>query len=83
MAQTQPARPRMVVDSQVHLWNAETDQFKFDPAFKPQLPEPFTAEKLVPMMEEAGVDRAIIISPLWPTDRNAYVLDAVKRYSLA
>ena len=46
----------------------------------PQLPEPFTIERLVPMMDEAGVDRAVIIPPSWPGDRNDYALEAVKRY---
>ena len=28
--------------------------------------------KLVPMMDEAGVDRAVIVPPSWPGDRNDY-----------
>src|SRR5213079_1215823 len=47
---------------------------------QPQLPEPFTIERLVPMMDEAGVDRAVIVPPSWPGDRNDYALEAVKRY---
>ena len=43
---------------------------------KPQLPEPFTIEKLVPMMDEAGVDRVVIVPPSWPGDRNDYALEA-------
>src|SRR5262249_52508868 len=50
------------------------------PGLKPQLPEPFTIERLVPMMDEAGVDRAVIVPPSWPGDRNDYALEAVKRY---
>ena len=46
----------------------------------PQLPEPFTIEKLVPMMDEAGVDRVVIVPPSWEGDRNDYALEAVKRY---
>ena len=45
-----------------------------------QLPEPFTIEKLVPMMDEAGVDRVVIVPPSWEGDRNDYALEAVKRY---
>ena len=47
---------------------------------KPQMPEPFTIEKLVPLMDEAGVDRAVIVPPSWPGDRNDYGLEAAKRY---
>jgi predicted TIM-barrel fold metal-dependent hydrolase len=50
------------------------------PGLKPQLPEPFTIEKLVPMMDEAGVDRAVVVPPSWPGDRNDYGLEAVRRY---
>jgi L-fuconolactonase len=32
------------------------------------------------MMDEAGVDRAVIVPPSWPGDRNDYALEAVKRY---
>ena len=43
-------RKRMIVDAQVHVWKAETPDW---PGFRrlPQMPEPFTIEKLVPLME--------------------------------
>jgi hypothetical protein len=56
----QPAR-RTIVDAQVHLWKAETPDWKWVPGLPPQLPEPMTIERLVPLMDEAGVDRA----PFW------------------
>src|SRR3974377_2331555 len=54
---------RMIVDAQVHLWKAETPDWKWVPGLKPQLPEPFTIERLVPMMDEAGVDRGGVGPP--------------------
>jgi predicted TIM-barrel fold metal-dependent hydrolase len=72
---------RLIVDAQVHLWKAESPDWPWVPGLKPQLPEPFTIERLVPMMEEAGVDRAVIVPPSWPGDRNDYGLEAAKRYS--
>ena len=74
-----PAK-RMIVDAQAHLWKAESDDWKWIPGMKPQMPDPFTIEKLVPLMDEAGVDRAIIVPPSWPGDRNDYGLEAAKRY---
>jgi predicted TIM-barrel fold metal-dependent hydrolase len=71
---------RMIVDAQVHLWLAETPDWKWVPGRKPQLSEPFTIDKLVPMMDEAGVDRAVIVPPSWPGDRNDYAIEAVKQY---
>jgi predicted TIM-barrel fold metal-dependent hydrolase len=71
---------RQITDAQVHLWKAESADWKWTPGLKPQLPEPFTIERLVPMMDEAGVDRVVIVPPSWPGDRNDYALEAVKRY---
>ena len=48
-------RPRQrrkapVVDAQVHLWKAASAE-PWVPGIKPQMPEPFTIEKLVALME--------------------------------
>ncbi len=73
---------RMIVDAQIHLWKAESEDWKWVPGLKPQLPEPFTIERAVSMMDEAGVDRPVIVPPSWPGDRNDYALEAVKRYPI-
>src|SRR5262245_54149965 len=78
-ATAQPAK-RTIVDAQVHLWKAESEDWKWVPGMKPQMPEPFTIEKLVPLMDQAGVDRVVVVPPSWPGDRNDYALEAVKRY---
>jgi predicted TIM-barrel fold metal-dependent hydrolase len=78
-ATAQRAR-RTVVDSQVHLWKAESEDWKWVPGMKPQMPEPFTIEKLVPLMDQAGVDRVVVVPPSWPGDRNDYGLEAARRY---
>ncbi len=70
----------MIVDAQVHLWLANTPERPWLPNRVAQLPEPFLIEKLVPMMDEAGVDRAVIVPPSWEGDRNDYALEAVRRY---
>ena len=43
---------RMIVDAQVHLWKAETPDWKWVPGLKPQLPEPFTVERLLNKVRE-------------------------------
>jgi len=73
-ATAQPAR-RTIVDAQVHLWKTEEDWRVL--GMKPQMPEPFTIEKLVPLMDQAGVDRVVVVPP---GDRNDYALEAAKRY---
>ena len=79
-AQTNVGSKRMIVDAQVHLWTAETPEWRWVPGRPPQLPEPFTIEKLVPLMDEAGVDRVVVVPPSWPGDRNDYALEAARRY---
>ena len=71
---------RAITDAQAHLWKAEIPDWPWVPGRKPQLPEPFTIEKLVALMDEAGVDRVVIVPPSWPGDRNDYALEAAKRY---
>jgi predicted TIM-barrel fold metal-dependent hydrolase len=71
---------RLIVDSQVHLWKAESPDWQWVPGLKPQLAEPMTIERLVPMMDDAGVDRVVVVPPSWPGDRNDYALEAAKRY---
>ena len=79
-AVTQPAGKRMFVDAQVHFWKANTPDWPWVPGARPQLPEPFTIERALPLMDEAGVDRVIIVPPSWPGDRNDYAIEAVQRY---
>jgi predicted TIM-barrel fold metal-dependent hydrolase len=80
-ATSSPAqRKRTIVDAQIHLWKAESDDWKWVPGMKPQMPEPFTIEKALPLMDEAGVDRAVVVPPSWPGDRNDYGIEAAKRH---
>jgi predicted TIM-barrel fold metal-dependent hydrolase len=71
---------RLIVDSQVHMWPANTPERPWVAGAKPQLPEPFTIERLVPMMDEAGVDRVVIVPPTLEGERLDYAQEAVKRY---
>src|SRR5262245_7527682 len=77
---TQPGAKRMIVDAQIHLWKAPSPEWPWVPGIKPQMPEPFTIEKLAPLMDEAGVDRVVIVPPSWPGDRNDYGVEVARRY---
>jgi predicted TIM-barrel fold metal-dependent hydrolase len=78
--QPQSARRRLIVDSQIHLWKANTPDRPWVPGAQPQLPEPFTIERLVPMMDQAGVDRVVIVPPTLEGTRLDYAQEAVRRY---
>ena len=71
---------RLIVDAHVHMWKASTPERPWVPGAKPQLPEPFTSERLVPMMDEAGVERVVIVPPSLEGDRLDYAQEAVKRF---
>ena len=63
----------MIVDAQIHIWAKGTPS-----AHHRQ--EPYSKDQALAGMDAAGVDRAVIVPPSWPGDRNDYGLEAVKRY---
>lgn len=71
---------RLIVDSQIHMWPASTPERPWVRGATPQLPEPFTIERVVPMLDEAGVDRVVIVPPTLEGERIDYAQQAVKRY---
>jgi predicted TIM-barrel fold metal-dependent hydrolase len=79
-ASAQSAQRRLIVDSQIHLWPANTPERPWVAGARPQLPEPFTIERAVPMMDETGVDRVVIVPPTLEGERIDYAQEAVKRH---
>jgi len=72
----------MIVDSQLHIWAADTPERPWPPgqAARAHQPTPLTAEALLEKMDAAGVTRAILVPPSWEGDRNDVVLAAAQRY---
>jgi predicted TIM-barrel fold metal-dependent hydrolase len=73
-----------IIDSQVHIWAADRPDRPW-PAWNPDLPkahqpEPLTAELLLQQMDAAGVDGAILISPVFEGCRNDVVLAAAEQH---
>lgn len=70
------------VDSQVHLWGADTPDRPWPPgrAKDAQKPYPITKEALLFHMDLAGVRRAILVPPSWEGDRNDLALEAARTY---
>lgn len=76
-ANASPQWGRLIVDAQTHLWLANTpDRPWFGKVA--QLPEPFTIERLLPIIDEAGVDRVVIVPLTLEGERIDYVQQAVK-----
>ena len=70
---------RLIVDAQTHLWLANTPDRPWF-AKTAQLPEPFTIERLLPIVDEVGVDRVVLIPPTLEGERNDYVQKAAHEY---
>jgi hypothetical protein len=58
-AMAPPLGKRVVVDPQIHLLGPNSPALPWLPNMPLQMPEPFTIEKALPLIDEAGVDSAI------------------------
>lgn len=69
-----------IIDSQVHIWAAETPDKPWDrvDAAKPHRPEPLGHEELLREMDGAGVARAVLVPPTWESDRNDTSMEAAR-----
>src|SRR5260370_35690330 len=71
-----------IIDSQVHIWAENTPERPWAPNMEGRapLPEPLSAERLLGMMTEAGVDAAILVPPSLEGDRNDLALAAAQKF---
>jgi predicted TIM-barrel fold metal-dependent hydrolase len=71
-----------IVDSQVHIWGAETPERPWPPrrAREAQKPYPIGKEALLFQMDLARVSRMVLVPPSWEGDRNDVALDAARLY---
>ena len=69
-----------IVDSQVHIWGADTPDRPWPPgrAQQAQKPYPVTKDMLLGEMEAAGVSRVVLVPPSWEGDRNDLALEAAR-----
>ena len=70
----------LVVDAQVHIWGANTPERPWPPGRESQAqkPYPVTAGMILEGMDEAGVDRAVLVPPSWEGDRNDLACEAAR-----
>ncbi|MDE3077315.1 MAG: amidohydrolase [Chloroflexota bacterium] len=73
----------VIIDSQVHIWSADSPLRPRPPAgftvsnpWAVHDPEPLDKDRLLREMDAAGVDRAILVPPLWEGHRNDVALEA-------
>jgi len=75
-----------IVDSQVHIWKEETPGRPWIKGARERMrlnghrEAAFTYQECVALMDEAGVDRALILPPSWEGDRTDYALEACEAH---
>ncbi|WP_158850986.1 amidohydrolase family protein [Saccharothrix deserti] len=72
----------MIVDAQVHLWAADSPDRPWpgDGRGMAHRDVPPTVAETLAVLDDAGVDRAVLVPPSWEGDRNDVVLDAARRH---
>jgi predicted TIM-barrel fold metal-dependent hydrolase len=75
-----------IVDSQVHIWKEESPDRPWVPKARERIrlnghrEDPFSYEECLALMNEAGVDRAVLVPPSWEGDRIDYSLEACEAH---
>ena len=70
----------IVVDSQVHIWAANTPERPWPARHEPHKPEPITAQDLLREMDDTGVNACVLVPPSWEGERNDVCLSAAQKY---
>jgi L-fuconolactonase len=66
----------LIADAQVHIWGADTPERPWPKRQGPHRPNPLGADELLAAMNEAGVDRTVLVPPGWEGERNDLALAA-------
>jgi predicted TIM-barrel fold metal-dependent hydrolase len=71
----------MIADSQIHIWGAHSAARPWpDPKARAQKPYPFTEDVILREMNGAGVDRVVLVPPLWDGAKNDLAIAAVQHH---
>ena len=69
-----------ITDAQIHLWEADSAERPWPKGVKPNLVEPMTAERALSMMDELGIDRAVIAPPAVCGFDPSYAIECAQKY---
>lgn len=73
-----------IVDAQIHTFDVDNEQYPWDkgPEFEPRKHSttPYTYDRAVDAMDEAGVAAAVLVIPGTYGDENGYLLEAAERH---
>lgn len=63
------------IDSHLHVWALDDDRYSMPPGRVPDVPG--DVDRLLPLMDEAGIDGALIVQPIFHGFDHSYVTDAI------
>ncbi|HVB05740.1 MAG TPA: amidohydrolase family protein [Acidimicrobiales bacterium] len=71
-----------ITDAQIHIWGPDSAERPWPEggAARTHRVPPLDAEEVIAAMDEAGVDRTVLVPPSWEGDRNDLALDAARDY---
>jgi predicted TIM-barrel fold metal-dependent hydrolase len=71
----------LIADAQVHVWAADTPERPWPPGrHKAHRPQPLGPDELLREMNEASVDRAVLVPPSWEGERNDLAIAAARAH---
>lgn len=71
----------LIADAQVHIWAADSPERPWPPGrHKAHRPVPLGAEELLQAMNEASVDRCVLVPPSWEGERNDLCIAAARAH---
>jgi predicted TIM-barrel fold metal-dependent hydrolase len=70
----------LIADAQVHIWGANTPERPWPARLEAHRDPPIGKDEMLAAMDEAGVDRCIIVPPSWEGDRNDLALEAAQQH---
>src|SRR5262249_9829543 len=71
----------VIIDAQIHVWSPDVSTRPWLPRSTPRAQgSACSAEQVLRVMDDAGVDRAVLVPPSWIGDDNTDALDAARRW---
>lgn len=71
----------LIVDSQVHIWSENTPKHPWPKDHsQPHRVVPLMADELLREMNQARVDRTVLVPPYWQGDSNDFSLEAFRKH---
>jgi len=71
----------VVIDAQIHVWSPDVSTRPWLPGSTPRAQgSACSADQVLRMMDDAGVDRTVLVPPSWIGDDNTDALDAARRW---